>query len=113
MSTKLTRITEIAKSKPKERFTSLAHLINENMLKECHRKLDGKKATGLDKVTKEMYEENLEENIGNLYNRLKKGKYKPIPVRRAYINKPGTNKLRPLGIPEVLIIGKILSKKKL
>lgn len=63
VQTKLARIAEIAKEKPKEQFTSLYHLLNEELLTQCHRELDGNKATGVDQVTKEAYEENLESNM--------------------------------------------------
>jgi RNA-directed DNA polymerase len=99
METKLTRIAEVAKEKPKERFTSLVHLIDETMLKECHGKMDARKAPGVDKVTKEEYGQNLQANITNLLERMKQQAYKPQPARRTYIPKPGTEKKRPLGIP--------------
>ena len=101
METKLTRIAEVAKEKPNEKFTSLVHLINESMLVECHREMDARKAIGVDKVTKEEYEQNLQANIANLLEQMKRQAYKPQPVRRAYIPKPGTDKKRPLGIPSV------------
>ena len=62
METKLARIAEIAKANPKERFTSLIHLINKEMLIQCHNEMSGKKATGVDEVTKAEYEQNLEGN---------------------------------------------------
>ena len=99
METKLKRIAEVAKEKPNEKFTSLAHLINEPMLVECHQEMDARKAPGIDKVTKEEYELNLQANIKSLLERMKRQAYKPQPVRRAYIPKPGTDKKRPLGIP--------------
>ena len=99
MATGLERIADIAKAKPKERFTSLAHLINVDSLKACHWWMDGKKATGVDKVTKEEYEMNLDDNLTDLVARMKRHAYKPQPVRRVYIPKPGTDKQRALGIP--------------
>ncbi|MEX0917096.1 MAG: group II intron reverse transcriptase/maturase, partial [Candidatus Paceibacterota bacterium] len=98
METKLARIAEIAKEKPKERFTSLYHLLNEEMLLQCHVELDGNKAAGIDRVTKAEYEANLEENIRNLAERLKRKGYRPQPVRRTYIPKDEKS-MRPLGIP--------------
>lgn len=59
MSTKIARINQIAKEKPKEVFTSIYHLINYELLKECFDELDGNKATGLDRLTKDMYLMNL------------------------------------------------------
>lgn len=99
METKLARITEIAKEKQEEKFTSLVHLINRDMLTDCHRQLEGRKASGVDEVTKRQYSKNLEDNIEDLLKRMKRHAYKPQPVRRVYIEKPGTTKMRPLGIP--------------
>jgi group II intron reverse transcriptase/maturase len=99
METKLTRIAEVARTRPNEKFTSLAHLINEEAIKECHKEMSRKKAAGVDEVTKEEYELNLEDNIKDLVLRMKRQAYKPQPVRRVYIPKPGTGKKRPLGIP--------------
>ncbi|MFL6518139.1 MAG: reverse transcriptase domain-containing protein [Bacillus sp. (in: firmicutes)] len=100
METKLLRIAELAKSNPKMKFTSLAHLLNEQSLVQCHHELPNKKATGVNGTTKEQYGENLKENIENLINRLKSKSYHPVPVRRMYIPKLNSNKKRPLGIPE-------------
>ena len=97
METKLARIAEIAKERPKEVFTSLYHHINEKLLLECHKELDGSKAVGIDQVTKEEYQENINENIKDLVDRLKKHSYKPQPVKRVYIDKE-RGKKRPLGI---------------
>ena len=77
---------------------NLIHLVNKERLKEQHRKQQKNKASGIDKVTKEEYDKNLEENIENLIERMKKFSYKPLPVRRTYIPK-ANGKLRPLGIP--------------
>lgn len=99
METKLTRIAEMARTKPKERFTSLAHLLDLEMLKKCHLELKNKKSTGVDMITKETYNENLEENLKQLHGSLKKMRYKPKEVRRTHIPKVGSSKKRPLGIP--------------
>ena len=80
------------------KLTSLIYLINKETLKEQHRKQQRNKASGIDKITKDIYEENLEDNIENLLIRMKKFSYKPLPIRRTYIPK-GNGKLRPLGIP--------------
>ena len=80
------------------RVENLIHLVNKERLKEQHSKQQKNKASGIDKVTKEEYEENLEENLDNLIKRMKKFSYKPLPVRRTYIPKVN-GKLRPLGIP--------------
>lgn len=99
METKLARIAQVAREHPKEQFTSLAHIINVEMLLECHYELSSNKASGIDKVSKDKYEENLLENIKNLHESLARMAYRPQPVRRVYIPKPGSSKKRPLGIP--------------
>ena len=77
---------------------NLMHYVDENSLLEEHRKQKGRKATGIDGVDKAAYNEQAEENIHSLVERMKKFQYKLLPVRRTYI--PKTNgKLRPLGIP--------------
>ena len=97
MGTKLERIAEISATTKRPIFTSLYHLINADMLKQCHRELDGKKAVGIDEMTKEEYGKNLDSNIADLVRRLKNKAYKPLPTRRVYIPK-ANGKLRPLGI---------------
>ena len=99
METKLTRIAEIAKEKPKEVFTSLYHHLNVEMLLQCHKELSRNKASGIDGVTKAHYEANLEENITKLVKELKNHSYKPQAVRRVYIPKGEGKEMRPLGIP--------------
>src|SRR5699024_10772510 len=58
------------------------------------------KATGVNGITKEEYGVNLDDNIAKLVERLKRKAYRPTPVKRTYINKPGSRKKRPLGIPD-------------
>ena len=59
-------------------------------------------AAGVDKVSIAMFAANLEENLAALMRDLKTGEFRPLPLRRVHIPKgPGSNKLRPLGIPVV------------
>jgi group II intron reverse transcriptase/maturase len=59
-------------------------------------------AAGVDKVSIKMFEANLEENLAALMRELKARKFRPRPLRRVHIPKgPGSQKLRPLGIPVV------------
>lgn len=97
METKLERIADKSKNEQRPIFTSLYHLINEELLKQCHKELDGNKAVGIDNVSKKEYAENLNENIKDLVIRLKNKAYKPLPALRVYIPKDN-GKMRPLGI---------------
>ena len=80
------------------KLQTLMHKVNEETLKEQHRKQLKNKASGIDGVTKEEYDENIDENIDNLLTRMKTFAYEPLAVRRTYIPK-ANGKLRPLGIP--------------
>jgi len=99
-STQLASLTLRAGRNPRYRFISLMHLITEDALRECFGELVRNKAPGIDEVTVTEYEVNLAENIHNLHTRLKARRYRPQPVKRVYIPKPGGKK-RPLGIPAV------------
>jgi RNA-directed DNA polymerase len=99
VETKLTRIAEKARENPKLKFTTLVHLINEETLMAAHMGMPERKASGVDGVSKAEYEESLEANVKDLVARMKRQAYKPQAVRRVYIPKPGSNKMRPLGIP--------------
>ena len=63
METKLLRIAQLSAENPDMVFTSLGHLINYEMLKDCSNSMDGNKAVGIDGITKEEYESNLDENL--------------------------------------------------
>lgn len=88
----------IEKARLDGKVQNIASYINETTLKAIHKKMDGNKAKGIDKVAKEDYSVNLEANVENLVKRMKSGSYKPEPIRRVYIPKDGSNKMRPLGI---------------
>lgn len=99
VATKLRRIAEKARKEPRFKFTSLYHLMNEELLRGCFKRLRKGAAAGIDKMTKDMYAENLEANLSDLVERLHRMAYIPQPVRRKYIPKLGSAKQRPLGIP--------------
>lgn len=97
METKLARISEMSRNNPGTIFTSIGHLINKELLKSCHEAMDGKKAKGIDGVSKADYEEHLDENLTKLIESLKRKSYKPQPARRVEIPKDN-GKTRPLSI---------------
>jgi group II intron reverse transcriptase/maturase len=81
-------------------FTSLAYLMDIDWLKEAYRRTRKDGAVGVDGVTAEEYEQNLEGNLQSLLDYAKSGTYKAPPVRRVHIPKGGsTTETRPLGIP--------------
>ena len=100
MSTALRKIADKAKLEPKLSFTSLAHILTKDFLKETWRQMNRKGAGGVDGETVEQFERNLDERVEDLVSRLKTGRYKAPPVRRVEIPK-GNGKTRPLGIPTV------------
>lgn len=77
---------------------NLASYIDVELLKSIHKRMSRNKASGVDKVTKDEYEVNLDENLKELVARMKSGTYRPNPTRRVYIPKDGSSKMRPLGI---------------
>jgi group II intron reverse transcriptase/maturase len=99
VDTNLKWIGEKARKDPGLVFTSLYHHVtNVDNLRACYDALPGKRAAGIDGVTKEEYGEKLDENLQDLSGRLKRMGYRPQPKRRSYIPKPGSEKGRPLGI---------------
>ena len=59
-------------------------------------------AAGVDKVSIQMFEQNLDANLDRLMRELKQGTFQPLPARRVYIPKDAKGtKFRPLGIPAV------------
>jgi group II intron reverse transcriptase/maturase len=81
-------------------FTSLAYLMDIDWLKEAYRRTRKDGAVGVDGVTAEEYEQDLEGNLRSLLDRAKSGTYQAPPVRRVHIPKGGSpTETRPLGIP--------------
>ena len=96
----LERIAGRARRESWCRFTALAHLLDEEFLKECYNKLERNRAGGIDGVSWQEYGKQLDENIKRLVERMKAKRYKPQPVLRVYIPKDEHSK-RPLGLPAV------------
>ena len=69
------------------KLQTLMHHINKESLKDEHRKMNPKKAVGIDGVTKGIYEENLEGNLDGLIERMRKMRYRPKPTRLVEIPK--------------------------
>lgn len=80
------------------KLQTIMHYVNRETLIKQHDKQQTGKASGIDGITKEEYDKNLEVNIENLLTRMKRFSYRPRPVRKTYIPK-SNGKLRGLGIP--------------
>ena len=58
-------------------------------------------SAGVDHVTIALFETRLEEHLARLARGLGDGTYRPQPIRRVWIPKPGRTEKRPLGVPTV------------
>lgn len=96
--TYLRAIAEKAYHNPHHRFGDLYRWLNRDVLRLCFYRLRKDAASGVDGVTFQEYERDLEKNLSDLEERLKRKAYRARLVRRKYIPK-GNGKLRPLGIP--------------
>jgi RNA-directed DNA polymerase len=100
MHTSLQGIAEKATSQARYRFRNLYGMLNEGLLKDGWRDIRKDAAYGVDEVSAQAYEQDLDANISHLVERLKRKRYRAKLVRRHYIPK-GDGKRRPLGIPAV------------
>jgi group II intron reverse transcriptase/maturase len=94
----LRAIAEKAHTNKQHRFGDLYRRLNRDVLRLSFFRLRKDAASGVDGVTFQEYERNLENNLADLAGRLKRKAYRARLVRRKYIPK-GNGKLRPLGIP--------------
>src|SRR5881398_563230 len=95
----LERVRQAAKKDKQLRFTALLHHIyNPETLRVAYFSLKKEAAPGVDGETWRHYGEELERNLQNLSERLKRGAYRAKPVRRVYIAKTD-GRQRPLGVP--------------
>ena len=83
----LDRVRQVATQRKKERFTALLHHINVGTLRLAFYALRRKAAPGVDGVTWQDYEADLEPRLEDLHKRVHRGAYRPRPSRRTYIPK--------------------------
>jgi len=79
-------------------FTTLAHRMDEDFLREAYRRTRKDSASGIDGVTAVQYAEHLDENLRDLHERLRSGRYVAPPVRRQWLDKPDGSQ-RAIGVP--------------
>lgn len=78
-------------------FTTPFNLIDRETLEQGYKRLSGKKAVGIDGVSKKAFGEELEVNISKLHEELQKGTYRPAPKKEVLIPK-ANGKKRPIAI---------------
>ena len=93
----LDRVRQAARLRKKEQFTTLLHHINVDTLRTAFYALKRKAAPGVDGMTWQDYEADLEPRLEDLHARVHRGVYRPQPSRRTYIPK-ADGKQRPLAI---------------
>jgi RNA-directed DNA polymerase len=99
ISPRLERIAKLAKERPDDALTTLAHHIDAAWLREAYRRTRKDGSRGVDGVTAQTYGEQLEENLESLLQRMHDGTYHAPPVRRVHIPKGDGKQMRPIGIP--------------
>nr|WP_250808195.1 group II intron reverse transcriptase/maturase [Ensifer adhaerens] len=93
----LDRVRKAARLRKKDQFTALLHHINVDTLRTAFYVLKRKAAPGVDGMTWQDYEADLEPRLEDLHIRVQRGAYRPQPSRRTYIPKTD-GKQRPLAI---------------
>jgi RNA-directed DNA polymerase len=97
VSQALERVRQVARQRKKEQFTSLLHHVDPAMLRTAFYAMKRDAAPGVDGMTWETYERDLDRRIEELYARVKNGAYRALPSRRSYIPKEDGSK-RPLAV---------------
>ncbi len=97
VSQALERVRKAARQRKKEKFTALLHHISVETLEVAFYALKRRAAPGVDGVTWEEYEADLERRLIDLHGRIHRGAYRPLPSRRTYIPK-ADGRQRPLAI---------------
>jgi group II intron reverse transcriptase/maturase len=97
VSQALERVRLAARRGKKEKFTSLLHHVDPEMLKTSFYALKRDAAPGVDGMTWDTYEQDLDHRIEDLHTRVQTGAYRAQPSRRSYIPKEDGTK-RPLAV---------------
>jgi len=102
----LDRVRQAARLRKEEKLTALFHHLSVDLFREAFFALKRDAAPGVDGLTWETYEADLERNLTDLHSRVQRGAYRALPSRRAYIPK-ADGKQRPLAVAalDALIVG--------
>ncbi len=104
ISPRLQRVAELARKRPRQVLTTLAHHIDLIWLYEAYQRTRKDGAAGVDGQTAQEYAADwgvLRTNLRSLLDRFKSGTYRAPAVRRVHIPKGDGKKTRPIGIPTV------------
>ena len=93
----LDRVRQVAQQDKGARFTALLHHVTVDRLRSAFWAIRPNAAPGVDGVRWAAYQQELEDNLADLHERLHTGRYQAKPSRRAYIPK-ADGRQRPLGI---------------
>jgi group II intron reverse transcriptase/maturase len=93
----LRRVREAAKRDKRVRFTALLHHVSVALLSNSFYALKRGAAPGVDGLTWQEYETDLDKRLEELHSRVHRGTYRALPSKRAYILKQD-GRQRPLGI---------------
>jgi RNA-directed DNA polymerase len=97
VSQALERIRQAARQRKKERFTALLHHVSTDLLRQALFEIKKDAAPGVDGLTWQDYEADLERKLEDLHARVQRGAYRSLPSRRVYIPKPD-GRQRPLAV---------------
>jgi hypothetical protein len=89
VSRALDRIRKVAKERKKERFIALFHHISFELLEDAFFELKEDAAPGVDRLSWEDYEADLERNLEDLHDRIHRGAYRALPSRRGLHTQAG------------------------
>jgi RNA-directed DNA polymerase len=93
----LRRVREAAKRDKRLRFTALLHHVSIALLSNSFYALKRAAVPGVDGLTWQVYETDLDKRLEDLHSRVHRSTYRALPSKRAYIPKPD-GRQRPLGI---------------
>ena len=98
MSTKLSRLSELAREDRVRQFSSIAHFLTKEALEQAFERLRKEASAGVDGVTYRDYAVDASTRIAQLHDRLRSKRYRVQPLRRVYIPKEDGRE-RPISIP--------------
>src|SRR3974390_2946018 len=100
VSQALERIRKVARERKQEKFTALFHHISIDLLEQSFFELKENAAPGVDRLSWQDYEADLERNLTDLHDRVHRGAYRALPSRRVYIPK-GDGRQRPIAVSPI------------